>query len=140
MIRHLELVLSPAANAVAVVAVAARNTAVAEEVHVRHILVKTEAETKAVIVELEKGGDFVALAKAQSTRPSVPQGGDFGYFDHGQMVPKFEKSAFALNKGQFSSTPVQTQFGWHGIRMDDRCHAGPPKFEDAEQQIRAELS
>ena len=112
----------------------------AEEVHVRHILVKTEAETKAVIVELEKGGDFVALAKAQSTRPSVPQGDDFGYFDHGQMVPKFEKSAFALNKGQFSSTPVQTQFGWHGIRMDDRCHAGPPKFEDAEQQIRAELS
>ena len=55
------------------------------------------------------------------------------------MVPEFEKAAFALNNGQFSSMLVQAQFGWHAIWMGDHRHAGPPKFEDVEQHIRAEL-
>jgi len=117
-----------------------KSPAVREEVHVRQILVKTKTEARAIIGELENGTDFVALAKKQSTGPSASQGGDLGYFGHGQMMPEFEKAAFALDKGQFSSTPVKTQFGWHVIRMDNRRDAEPPKFEHVEQQIRDELS
>jgi len=110
------------------------------EIHARHILVKTEDEAKAVIVELDSGKDFAELAKAKSTGPSGPNGGDLGFFGRGQMVPAFEKAAFELDKGAYTTEPVQTQFGFHVIMQEDKRAKAPPSFGQAEPQLRAELS
>ena len=111
-----------------------------EEVSARHILVKTEEEAKAVIEELNGGAEFEALAKAKSTGPSGPNGGDLGYFGKGQMVPEFEAAVFALEKGQYTKVPVQTQFGWHVIKKEDQRIAEPPGFDDVKEQIRQMLA
>lgn len=111
-----------------------------EEVSARHILVKTEEEAKAIIEELDGGADFVALAKSKSTGPSGPNGGDLGYFGKGQMVPEFEAAVFALEKGQYTKVPVQTQFGWHVIKKEDQRIAEPPGFDDVKEQIRQMLA
>jgi peptidyl-prolyl cis-trans isomerase C len=106
-----------------------------KEIDARHILVKTEDEAKAVIAELDAGGDFAELAKAKSTGPSGANGGTLGYFGKGQMVPEFEQAAFALAKGGFTKTPVKTQFGWHVILKQDERDVEPPTFEDSKEQI-----
>lgn len=111
-----------------------------EEVSARHILVKTEEEAKAIIEELDGGADFVVLAKSKSTGPSGPNGGDLGYFGKGQMVPEFEAAVFALEKGQYTKVPVQTQFGWHVIKKEDQRIAEPPGFDDVKEQIRQMLA
>jgi peptidyl-prolyl cis-trans isomerase C len=81
----------------------------------------------------------VALAKEKSTGPSGPNGGDLGYFSRGAMVPAFETAAFALGIGQHSQTPVQTQFGWHVILLEDRRTAEPPSFAALQPQLRQNL-
>ena len=111
-----------------------------EEVHARHILVAKEDEAKAIIAELDKGGDFVALAKEKSTGPSGPRGGDLGYFTHGQMVKEFETAAFALKKGEYTKAPVKTEFGWHVIKIEDRRMKQPPTYEEARQQLEEEAT
>ena len=111
-----------------------------EEVRARHILLKTKAEAMAVIVELTGGADFAVVAKAKSTGPSGRNGGDLGYFGFKQMVPPFSKAAFALKPGDITTEPVQTQFGWHVIKVEDRRVAGSVNFEQASQKIRQELS
>jgi len=111
-----------------------------EQIQARHILLKTEADAVAVIDELGKGGDFVALAKARSTGPSAPEGGDLGFFSKGQMVPEFEKAAFALKTGEHSRKPVKTQFGWHVIKIENRRASEVPKFEEVEEGLRTDLS
>jgi peptidyl-prolyl cis-trans isomerase C len=110
------------------------------EVHARHILVDVEDKAKAVIDELKKGADFLDLAKTRSTGPSGPNGGDLGYFTEDQMVPAFSKAAFAIEKGKFSESPVQTQFGWHVIKVEDRRSAKAPALKDVDEQLRDELS
>lgn len=107
-----------------------------EEVRARHILVKTEDEAKAIIAELDKGKDFVELAKEKSTDPNKSEGGDLGYFTKGRMVPEFEQAAFAMEKGTYSKTPVKTQFGFHVIKVEDKRDAPPPAYEDVSQQVR----
>ena len=111
-----------------------------EEVSARHILVKSEEEAKAIIEELDGGAEFETLAKTKSTGPSGPNGGDLGYFGKGQMVPEFEAAVFALEKGQYTKAPVQTQFGWHVIKKEDQRIAEPPGFEDVKEQIRQMLA
>jgi len=111
-----------------------------EEVHARHILLKTEDDAKSVIQDLGKGADFAELAKKKSTGPSGPNGGDLGFFGKGQMVPEFEKAAFALKKGEVSETPVKTQFGFHVIKVEARRKAEVPKYGDVEEQLRGEIS
>ncbi len=106
------------------------------EVHARHILLKTEDEAKAVIAELDGGADFVALAKEKSTGPSKDDGGDLGYFGPGRMVKPFEDAAFALNAGEYTKEPVQTQFGFHVIKVEDKRVAPPPPLEQVKDQIR----
>lgn len=106
------------------------------EVHARHILVKTEDEAKAIIAELDKGADFVALAKEKSTGPSKDDGGDLGYFGPGRMVKPFEDAAFALQPGEYTKTPVQTQFGYHVIKVEDKRQAAPPPLDQVKDQIR----
>jgi peptidyl-prolyl cis-trans isomerase C len=108
----------------------------AEEVHARHILVKTEAEAKKIIAALQKGGDFAALAKKHSTDPGAQQGGDLGFFKQDDMVPEFAAAAFALKPGEITQAPVKTQFGYHVIKLEERRSAPPPSFEDAHDDLR----
>jgi peptidyl-prolyl cis-trans isomerase C len=107
-----------------------------EEVHARHILVKTEAAAQSIIDQLNKGADFAALAKKYSTDPGAASGGDLGYFTRDDMVPAFAAAAFALQPGQYTKTPVKTEFGWHVILVVDRRVKPPPTFD----QARAEIS
>jgi peptidyl-prolyl cis-trans isomerase C len=107
-----------------------------EEVRARHILVKTEEEAKQIIADLDAGKDFIEIAKEKSTDPNKTEGGDLGYFTKGRMVPEFEEVAFALEKGTYTKTPVQTQFGFHVILVEDNRDAPPPAFEAVEQQVR----
>ena len=109
------------------------------EVRARHILVKEKAEAEAVIAELQGGEDFAELAKKRSTGPSGPNGGDLGYFPRGAMVPAFENAAFALEAGSFTQTPVQTQFGWHIILVEEKRIAEAPTIEELAPQLRQNL-
>ncbi len=110
-----------------------------EEVHARHILLASEEDAKAVIVELEGGADFEELAKEKSTGPSAPNGGDLGYFKKGAMVPEFGDAAFSMDVGSTSPEPVQTQFGFHVIKVEDK-RTTEPSFEETEPQIRQEVA
>ena len=109
-----------------------------EEVQARHILVATEGEAETVIKRLEKGEGFAALAGELSLGPSASRGGDLGYFLAEEMVQAFSDAAFALRPGELS-VPVETEFGWHVIRLEDRRVVPPPSFEDLSEQIRAFL-
>jgi peptidyl-prolyl cis-trans isomerase C len=111
-----------------------------EEVHARHILVASEEEAKSVIAQLDKGADFTALAKKYSTDPSAEEGGDLGYFGHDDMVKEFADAAFALPVGQYTKTPVKTEFGWHVIKVEDRRAGKQPTFEEAKDQLRQDLA
>src|SRR5215831_9860008 len=111
-----------------------------EEVHARHILLSTEAEAKSVIDELNKGADFAALAKKYSKDPGAETGGDLGYFGHDDMVKEFADAAFALSPGQYSKTPVKTEFGWHVIKAENRRTGKPPSFEEAREQLSRDLA
>lgn len=115
------------------------NYAGEEEISARHILLESEEDAKAVIAELDGGKDFAELAKEKSTGPSGPGGGDLGYFTKGRMVPEFEEAAFALEKGSHSAEPVQTQFGWHVIKVEDRRKQPVPELSSVEQRIRQDL-
>jgi len=105
------------------------------EYKARHILLKSEDEAKAVIKELDNGAVFSDVAKAKSTGPTGPDGGDLGWFKAGQMVPPFAQALTQMQKGTYSKAPVQTQFGWHVILLEDTRKATPPKFEDVKPQL-----
>ena len=109
-----------------------------EEVQARHILVATRGEAETVIKRLEKGEGFAELAGELSLGPSASRGGDLGYFLAEEMVQAFSDAAFALQPGELS-VPVETEFGWHVIRLEDRRVVPPPSFEDLSEQIRAFL-
>lgn len=110
------------------------------EVHARHILVKEKAEAEAIIKELDEGADFEKLANEHTTDPSgKSSGGDLGYFGPGRMVPEFENAAMALEPGSYTKEPVQTQFGWHIIKVDDKRPQQPPPFEQVKEQARAAI-
>ena len=111
----------------------------AEQIQASHILVKTEAEAKAIIAQLNKGGDFAELAKAKSTGPSGKDGGALGWFGKGQMVPTFEQAAFALQKGKFTTTPVKTQFGFHVIKLNDKRMQPKPTLAELKPQISEQI-
>ena len=106
------------------------------EVHARHILVTNEADAKAAIAELKAGGNFAVIAKTRSTDPGSADGGDLGFFKQGDMVPEFAAVAFALKPGEYSQTPVKSQFGWHVIKVEERRQAPPASFEEQHDQIR----
>jgi len=109
-----------------------------ETVTASHILVKTEPEAQALLEALKGGKDFAELAKEKSTGPSGPQGGSLGSFGRGRMVPAFEQAAFALKPGEVSE-PVQTQFGWHVIKVTEHTEGKQQDFEQAKEEIRKTL-
>jgi peptidyl-prolyl cis-trans isomerase C len=122
-----------------------------EGVRASHILIKAantapdatkkEARTKAegLLKEAQSGGDFAALAKANSEDGSAADGGDLGFFQRGQMVPEFENAAFALQPGQLSSI-VESQFGYHIIKVTERRAARTVPLEEAKDRIREYLT
>ena len=111
-----------------------KNGPVEEELRARHILLDNREAADAVVADLDKGADFAALAKERSKGPSGPSGGDLGYFNKQSMVPAFSDAAFKLAAGE-TSPPVQTQFGWHVIRVEDRRNRSVPPLDQARDQI-----
>ena len=108
-----------------------------KEVSARHILVEDEAKAQELIEELKGGADFAELAEANSTDPgSAARGGDLGFFGPGQMVPEFEQAAMALEPGSFTEAPVQSQFGYHIIKVDDVRESPLPTFDEVKDRIR----
>ena len=93
-----------------------------------------------MIEALAAGGDFATLAQERSTGPSAPSGGDLGYFTKTQMVAPFSEAAFALNPGEYTDFPVQTQFGWHVIKVEERRLSAPPSFEDSQTEISRQMA
>lgn len=108
------------------------------EVRARHILVKTEDEAKKIAKEISGGADFAESAKKYSQDSGGEGGGDLGYFTRGQMVKVFEEAAFGLEKGKVSP-PVQSEFGWHIIKVEDKRERLPLAFEEVREQITASL-
>ncbi|MGD9639330.1 MAG: peptidylprolyl isomerase [Alphaproteobacteria bacterium] len=111
-----------------------------EQIKARHILLKTQEDALKVIEQLKKGADFAELAKEKSIGPSAPTGGDLGYFDKDAMVAEFADAAFAMKVGDFSEKPVQTQFGWHVIKIEDRKMAKDPTMKELEPTLKAEYA
>lgn len=106
------------------------------QVRASHVLVKTEDEAKKIIEQLKAGGNFAQIAKAQSLDTvSKEKGGDLDWFSPGSMVPEFSNAIRALKKGETSTTPVQTQYGWHVLRVTDTREAAPPAFESVKTRL-----
>ncbi|MBT4907806.1 MAG: peptidylprolyl isomerase [Rhodospirillaceae bacterium] len=113
------------------------------EVHAQHILLESEEDGYDIIKALEGGADFGDLARERSQGPSAPRGGDLGYFTRSQMVGPFSSAAFAIEPGSIGPDPVQTDFGWHVIKVLDKRRQPAPTFEESlptlEQQLTREL-
>jgi peptidyl-prolyl cis-trans isomerase C len=111
-----------------------------DEVRARHILVADEETAREVIARLDEDADFAELVAEHSTEPGAAErGGDLGYFRREQMVPEFATAAFELEPGEITREPVQTQFGYHVIKVEDR-RSVERSFEEVEQQLRQEVA
>ena len=107
------------------------------EYKAQHILVDSEDEAKAIIADLDKGGDFAKLAGEKSKDPSGKQnGGDLGWFSPDQMVKPFAEAVAKMKKGETTKKPVKTQFGWHVIRLEDTRKVDPPSFDSVKEQLQ----
>ncbi|MBO1328879.1 peptidylprolyl isomerase [Acetobacter suratthaniensis] len=117
------------------------NKAPEKEVHARHILLKTEAEGQDVIKKLKAGADFGKLAAELSTDKGSAQqnGGDLGWFKKGDMIPAFSDAAFAMKKGDISTTPVKSQYGYHVIQVLDTRTDPVPSLDSVRDKIRQAL-
>ena len=114
----------------------AKSQAGDKEYKARHILVKEEAEAKQIIAQIKKGGNFEKIAAQKSTDPgSKDKGGDLDWAPGGRYVPQFSDALKKLKKGQITDAPVQTQFGWHVIRVDDERAMKFPSIEEVKPQI-----
>ena len=111
-----------------------------QQVKARHILVEDEAAANEIIEALDGGADFAELAGERSIGPSGPRGGDLGYFTSGTMVPAFSEAAFALEPGSYTAEPVQTQFGWHVILVEDKRDSPVPSLDELREQLTEELT
>lgn len=104
------------------------------EYNAAHILVETEEEALQIKTDLDEGADFAQTARDKSTGPSGPRGGDLGWFGPGVMVPSFEAAVLELEEGQISA-PVETQFGWHVIKLMDRRNKEAPQLAEVRQEL-----
>ncbi len=103
-----------------------------------HILVDSEEEAKKAAEEIAAGKAFSDAAREYSTCPSKEKGGDLGYFGKGQMAPEFERAAFGAQAGE-TVGPVQTQFGYHLIRVEDKKQEEGVRFSDIKEQLKEKL-
>jgi parvulin-like peptidyl-prolyl isomerase len=116
-----------------------------EKVRARHILMKTKEDAEAVIQSMKGFSgeklrtEFTAQAKSKSTGPSAAKGGDLGYFPRGQMVPSFNDAVFSMREGTISAEPVQSQFGYHVIYLEDKKPAQKMSFDEVKNFIEQRL-
>ena len=109
-----------------------------KEFNASHILLETESEASEVQSMLKANKGFSELAKTRSTGPSGPSGGNLGWFSKGMMVPPFEKAVLGLKVGEISD-PIQTQFGWHIIKLIDVREKAIPSLEEVRPEIEQSL-
>jgi peptidyl-prolyl cis-trans isomerase C len=106
-----------------------------KEYKARHILVEKKETAESVIRDLEAGGDFAKLAAAESKDSSGKSGGDLGWFSPQTMVKPFADAVVALEKGQITKVPVESEFGWHVIQLEDVRSPEVPEFEQVKAQV-----
>ncbi len=112
-----------------------------KEYNARHILVGSETEAKDIIAQLNKGADFSKTAKEKSKDPgSKEKGGDLGWFSLSGMVKPFSDGVAKLNKGGLTSEPIQTQFGWHVIKLDDVREMKAPPYDKVKDGLQKQLA
>ncbi|MEL6957448.1 MAG: peptidylprolyl isomerase [Pseudomonadota bacterium] len=109
-----------------------------QEYNAAHILVETEEEALEIKTLVDDGADFAATAQERSTGPSGPNGGNLGWFGEGMMVPEFEAAVMALDVDEVSD-PVETQFGWHVIKLNETRQAEFPPLEQVADQLTQQL-
>ena len=110
------------------------------EYEARHILVATEAEAKDVISQIAKGGDFEKIAKEKSKDVgSAERGGSLGWAVPANFVPPFAEALTNLKKGEYTNNPVQTQFGWHVIKLEDVRNLKMPSYDEMKPQMQQRL-
>ena len=105
------------------------------EYHARHILVDDEAKAKDMVAQIDKGAAFEKLAEDHSKDGSASQGGDLGWFLPGQMVKPFGDAVQQLEVGKYTTTPVQSEFGWHVIKLEETRATTPPPYESVKAQL-----
>jgi peptidyl-prolyl cis-trans isomerase C len=110
-----------------------------EEFNASHILVTTQEEAAAIVEDLKGGADFAEVAREKSTGPSGPNGGQLGWFGAGMMVPEFQSAVEAMEVGAISE-PVQTQFGWHVITVNEKRNKEAPSLDSVRAELENELS
>ena len=109
-----------------------------KEYNASHILVETKEAAEEIIADLEEGKDFTVLAQTRSTGPSGPNGGSLGWFGAGAMVPSFEKAVMGLDVGAISE-PVETQFGWHVIKLNETRIKDVPTLDEVRAEIEQKV-
>ncbi len=110
-----------------------------EELRVRHILVKYKREAASIIAKLSEGANFAEMARENSMGPSKTRGGDLGYLGRDAMVEPFADAAFGLKIGQVTPLPIETRFGWHVIKLEDRRALRTPSFEEMRPQLARQI-
>ena len=110
--------------------------AMGRQYRARHILVESKAVADGLIEKLKGGADFAKIAEKESKDGSAKQGGDLGWFSLSSMVPAFGKALAQLEKGKFTTEPVQTQYGWHIIKLEDYRSPEAPAFDQVKDQVK----
>jgi len=116
-----------------------KNNEPESQIKARHILVDSEELANELIGKLDEGADFVQLAKDESTGPSASKGGDLGFFGKGDMVEAFSNAAFDLDVGEYTQSPVKTQYGWHIIKVVEERTKEPRSFEDMKKELKKKV-
>ncbi len=105
------------------------------EYHARHILVATSSFADKLIKDIEKGAKFEDVAKRESMDSSKDSGGDLGWFTPDRMVKPFSEAVVGLKAGEYTHAPIQTQYGWHVIKLEETRELNPPPFEGVKQKL-----
>jgi peptidyl-prolyl cis-trans isomerase C len=114
----------------------AQVAALPREYHARHILLEDKATAEAVTKDLKGGADFAKLAEQKSKDSSAKSGGDLGWFTLDTMAKPFGDAVSSLQPGQLTEAPVQSQFGWHVIKLEESRAATPPAFDDVKDRVK----
>jgi len=114
----------------------AQVAAMPREYHARHILVDDKATAESITKDLKGGADFAKLAQQKSKDSSGKNGGDLGWFTLDTMVKPFADAVAGLQPGQLTDQPVQSQFGWHVIKLEESRASAPPAFDDVKDRVR----